>query len=296
MIRPMHALFRSAVLAAIVAAAPAAADTPAQLRAALSAASRDAAELRREYTLAQMSPETAIRFEQRLNALERVIRELTSKLDDLDAKQRDMARDFERYKTDTEFRITQIEKSPARAAAPQRAAPDRAPPDRAPPERAAPPPDRKPPPGQRGDRDEPRPGDGEPVRGAAPEGGAKEQYDQALALLRRSDYRGAETALADFIKRHPADPMAANAYYWLGETLYAQAKYQNAAFQFADGYRKFPNHARAQDILFKLGMSFARQNKGAEACATFGEFRRRYPGSGLRREAESEQKRLKCPG
>src|SRR5690606_9666774 len=102
-------------------------------------------------------------------------------------------------------------------------------------------------------------------------------------------------ALLDFIKRHPNDALTANAYYWLGENYYAQGRFRDAAYQFADGFRKFPTHRKAQDSLFKLGLSFVRQNKTQEACAAFAEYRKRFPTGGLRREAEAEQRRLRCP-
>jgi len=39
-----------------------------------------------------------------------------------------------------------------------------------------------------------------------------------------------------------------------------------------------------------------RQGKTGEACTAFGEFKKKFPNAGLRREAEAEQRRLKCPG
>ena len=131
---------------------------------------------------------------------------------------------------------------------------------------------------------------------ALPGGPARDQYEHALGLLRRADYKGAEAALREFVRRHPTDPLAANAYYWLGENYYAQGRFQDAASQFADGYRKFPNHPKAQDSLFKLALSAARQGKTGEACTSFAEFRKRYPNAGLRREAEAETRRLNCAG
>ena len=295
-----------AVLAALAATpaavAPAAAETPSALSGALDQLRRDAQSIRIE--LAQMSPDAAVQMNRRLDELERLIQRLTDKIDSLNAQQREAAREFDRYKNDTDFRIGQMEKG--NRAAPRPAQPERrteAPPPRPPERRAETPPAR--PPAARIDDDD----DDAPQRPArrdeaarpqteapAPGGSVRDQYEHALALLRRADYKAAEVALLQFVRRHPTDPLSANAYYWLGENYYAQGRYQDAAFQFADGFRKFPNHPKAQDSLFKLALALGRQGKTGDACATFAEFRKRYPTAGLRREAEAEQRRMNCPG
>jgi len=304
------------VLLPFAAAQPAAADTAAALRGSLEQARQDSQALRRDVTLVQMSQDAAVHLNRRLDDLERLIQALTNKIDTLDAQNRDLARDFERFKTDAEFRLSQAEKgtrAPARPAAPP---PDRSQSDRpaterraeAPPERRAVTPpvtppaarnnnarndDDPPPPRQARRTEEPEKADADTSK-ALPDGAARDQYDHALGLLRRADYKGAEAALREFVRRHPGDPLAANAYYWLGENYYAQGRFQEATAQFAEGYRKFPNHPKAQDSLFKLALSAARQGKTGEACSSFAEFRKRYPNAGLRREAEAEQRRLNC--
>ncbi|MGH7006753.1 MAG: tol-pal system protein YbgF, partial [Alphaproteobacteria bacterium] len=301
------------LLLPFVTAAPTSADMSAGLRGALEHARRDAQHLRRDATLAQMSQDSAIQLNRRIDELERLIQSLTNKIDSLEARNRELARDFERFKNDAEFRLSQAEKGTRAPARP----PERNQPDRSQPERKADlPPDRRavtppatppsarnnngndadddPPPRQARRGEEPAKNDADTGK-ALPGGTARDQYDHALGLLRRADYKGAEAALREFVRRNPTDPLAANGYYWLGENYYAQARYQDAAAQFAEGYRKFPNHPKAQDNLFKLALSAARQGKTGEACSSFGEFRKRYPNAGLRREAEAEQRRLHCP-
>jgi len=327
--RPTRARLAAAALFLLpISATPAAADTGAVLRDTLDAARTQAREIRGAIVLTQMSQDAAVHLNRRLDELERLIQALTNKIDTLDAQNRELQRDFDRFKNDVEFRLGQAEKSPrapARPAAappdrgaPERGNPDRGQPDRREPERKAEaPPDRRAitppvtPPAARNnarpaDDDEPparparRPADRDADRDqadadrTAPTGGARDQYDHALGLLRRADYKGAEAALRDFVRRYPTDPLAANAYYWLGENYYAQSRFQEAAAQFAEGYRKFPNHPKAQDSLFKLALSSARQGRNGDACASFAEFRKRYPTAGLRREAEAEQRRLNC--
>src|SRR5262249_10324095 len=207
---------------------------------------------------------------------------LTDRSDALAAQQRDLARESDRYKNDTDYRRGQIDKGkspPPRATEPPRRT--EAPPARPPERRAETPPPR--PPAARSDEDDddapPRPTRRDEAarpqqpEAPAPGGSARDQYEQALALLRRAEYKAAEAALLQFVRRYPNDPLAANAYYWLGENYFAQGRFQDAAYQFADGFRKFPNHAKAQDTLFKLALSLGRQGKTGEACTTFAEFR-----------------------
>jgi tol-pal system protein YbgF len=297
-----------ALVTVLCLAAPAAADARG-LASALDEARRGAQAIRVE--LAQMSPDAAVQMNRRLDELERLIQRLTDKIDSLQAQQRELARDFDRYKNDTDYRLSQIEKGTRGAAPPVRPPERRTEAPRPPERRVDAPPDRRGPPARTADDDDdeaappPRlarrdeaarpqqPAQPEPP---APGASARDQYEHALALLRRADYRGAETALTQFVRRYPNDPLAANAYYWLGENYYAQGRYADAAYQFADGYRKFPNHPKAQDSLFKLALSLGRQGKTSEACTTFGEFRKRYPQAGLRREAEAESRRLSCGG
>jgi tol-pal system protein YbgF len=297
-----------ALVAVLCLAAPAVADTRG-LTSALDEARREAQAIRIE--LAQMSQDAAVQMNRRLDELERLIQRLTDKIDSLQAQQRELARDFDRYKNDTDYRLSQLEKG-TRGAAPPPRPPERrteAPPPRPPERRAETPPDRRAPPARTADDDDEeaappatrrqeaaRPQQPAQPEAPAPGGSARDQYEHALALLRRADYKAAEAALTQFVRRHPNDPLAANAYYWLGENYYAQGRYGDAAYQFADGFRKFPNHPKAQDSLFKLALSLGRQGKTGEACTAFGEFKKRYPNAGLRREADAESRRLNCAG
>ena len=60
-----------------------------------------------------------------------------------------------------------------------------------------------------------------PSAGELPAGSASAQYNAAYGLLKQADYPAAEEALKTFIAKHPRDPLAGSAQYWLGETYYA---------------------------------------------------------------------------
>jgi tol-pal system protein YbgF len=130
---------------------------------------------------------------------------------------------------------------------------------------------------------------------AAPAGTAAQQFNHAFGLLKQADYPAAEAALRAFIEAHPSDPLAANAQYWLGETLYARNKFMEAAAAFAEGYKRYPHGAKAADDLLKMGMSLARADQKRNACVAFAQLDE-MPGASaaIRERANAEKKRAGC--
>ena len=131
---------------------------------------------------------------------------------------------------------------------------------------------------------------------ALPQGTAKEQYDHAFGLLSQANYPEAESALIAFLVKHPKDPLAGNAKYWLGETHYVRGQFRDAAVIFAEGYQQYPDSAKAPDNLLKLGKSLAALGQTGDACGTFSELLKRYPDAhpAIRQQAETEQGRIPC--
>jgi tol-pal system protein YbgF len=131
---------------------------------------------------------------------------------------------------------------------------------------------------------------------ALPSGSVSAQYNSAFGLLRKADYPAAEEALRGFIQRHPNDPLAGNAQYWLGESFYARGKYSEAAAAFADGYKRYPRGPKAADGLLKLGMSLDHANQKHNACIALMQLDHDFPhaGSAVRDRAAQEKKKLGC--
>ncbi len=132
--------------------------------------------------------------------------------------------------------------------------------------------------------------------GGLPGGSATEQYNYAFGLLKQANYAGAEEALRAFLQRHPNDPMAGNAHYWLGETFYARAKYIEAATAFAEGYKRYPKGGKAPDELLKLGMALGHANQKQNACVALAQLDRDFPHptAAIKERAKAEKKRLGC--
>ena len=99
-----------------------------------------------------------------------------------------------------------------------------------------------------------------------------------------------------FLDSYPADPLAGNAKYWLGETYYVRGQFREAAVTFAEGFQSYPDSPKAPDNLLKLGKSLAALGQSADACGTFAELVTRYPQAPatIKQQAATEQQRLSC--
>ncbi|WP_245411749.1 tol-pal system protein YbgF [Phyllobacterium leguminum] len=104
-------------------------------------------------------------------------------------------------------------------------------------------------------------------------------YQLAYQSILAGDYRAAETAFREHVKRYPADPSTADARFWLGESLYGQERYPEAATVFIDTQRDYPDSKRGAENLLKLGMTLAKMKDQEVACATFAQVPTRYPGA-----------------
>ena len=123
-----------------------------------------------------------------------------------------------------------------------------------------------------------------------------EMYSYAYDMLVRENFFEAEKSFKAFIGEHPDDPLASNAYYWLGETYYVQKKFQLAAISFARGFQSFPKGNKAIDQLFKLALTFMNLGKNEDACAAFSKLESEFPNAPKRisNRAKEYIKRAKC--
>lgn len=131
---------------------------------------------------------------------------------------------------------------------------------------------------------------------ALPDAPPREQYAYAFGLLRKGDFAKAETALQAFIDQHPEHELAGNAQYWLGETYYVRGDYKRAAVAFLDGYKTYPDSPKGPDNLLKLGMTMGALGQKDNACAALGRLTQEYPGASdvVTRRAASERASLGC--
>lgn len=120
-----------------------------------------------------------------------------------------------------------------------------------------------------------------------------ELYRNAYQFILSGDYGTAEAGFRDHIARFPKDAKAADAHFWLGESLLGQQKYRDAAEVFLAANKDYPKSKKAPEMLLKLGVSLVGLNQRDVACATFNEVGKRYPNvSGALKERVKQEKAL----
>ena len=131
---------------------------------------------------------------------------------------------------------------------------------------------------------------------APPSQTPRDAYDLAYGYLLRKDYAQAEDGFRTFLQKYPGERQAADAQFWLGESLFQRQSYRDAAVAFVDVAKKYETSTKAPDAMLRLGQSLAAMGQKDLACATFGEVAIKYPRASLnvRQGVEREQKRVHC--
>lgn len=127
-------------------------------------------------------------------------------------------------------------------------------------------------------------------------GDPRTDYDQAYNYAVNGQYSAAENAFRAFLETYPDDRLAANAQYWLGESLLAQKQYREAADAFLKTYTDHPGSDKSPDSLLKLGLALNGLGEKDAACATFSELLSKYPNAApaVLDQARDEQRRGQC--
>lgn len=121
-------------------------------------------------------------------------------------------------------------------------------------------------------------------------------YTHAFKLLNDKNYAAAATSFDAFVKKYPNDPLASNAYYWLGESYYARSDYTRASEGFRKGYQANPEGEKAADNLLKLALSLAQVKRVSDACTVLTQIGDKYAQTNARTvaRATAERTRLQC--
>ena len=296
-------LFASTLLAVSLPAGPAQADDVRPLQDRIDRLERDLNQLQRQVYRNQTGTAPTptggegtgtLDVQIRMDQLEAQLRTLTGQLEEIQFNISQLSGRLEKQQADNEVRFQQLEHGGPAPAEPG-------------PARAMAPPPQRPNPGA-GDMDRQAsasgalaaPAGAQPGQtagtGMLPDGSSLEQYNYAFGLLRDSDFKGAETAFHSFLQKHPGDPLAANAQYWLGETYFVRGDFPAASSAFAEGYQKYPQGPKAQDNLLKLGMALANSGRKNDACFSFARLERDFPQMQpvIKDREVSEKKRVGC--
>jgi tol-pal system protein YbgF len=118
-------------------------------------------------------------------------------------------------------------------------------------------------------------------------------YNKAYAYLTATQYRDAEAWLLEFTKRFPAEPLADNAFYWLGESRLVQNNPAGAVQAFRDGLKSFPKGQKAPDNLFKMGVALEQLKQPQLAKVAWEKLLKEYPANALAERAKARLAGLK---
>ena len=136
--------------------------------------------------------------------------------------------------------------------------------------------------------------DDDAIAGIIGSGDPRTDYDDAYSLAVNGDYPGAERGFRNFLENYPDSDLAANAQYWLGESLLAQQDYRGAAF--LKTYTDHPGNSKSPDSLLKLGVSLYGLGESEAACATYSELLNKFPNAApaVLSQARDERRRAQC--
>lgn len=119
----------------------------------------------------------------------------------------------------------------------------------------------------------------------------KTAYDQAFGALKDGRYAESARAFQAFIGQYPNSELAANAYYWLGESYYVTQNFPVSLDNFNKLLAKYPNSAKASAALLKIGYCQYELKQWDQADATLNQVVQKYPGT---QEANLAQGRLRA--
>jgi tol-pal system protein YbgF len=107
----------------------------------------------------------------------------------------------------------------------------------------------------------------------------KRQYDEAMELLRKSDFPGTANALTAFRKRWPSSGYGDSALFWLGNAQYGSRQYREAIASFRALVGAAPDSVKSPEALLAIANCQAELKDTKSARRTIDELLKAYPQS-----------------
>ena len=118
-------------------------------------------------------------------------------------------------------------------------------------------------------------------------------FDAAMALFKASNYPSADRAFNNFLSRYPDSAYAAQAYYWLANTYFAQRDCANAIPAYQAVYKRFTMSQKAADAMLNTASCQVELNETTDARETLEALLKKYPKSAAAGTAKARLAELK---
>ena len=121
----------------------------------------------------------------------------------------------------------------------------------------------------------------------------KKAFEAALALFRKADFAGAQTAFVDFLNRYSQSGYGPSALFWLGNAQYATRDYKEAIINFRALISKAPDHLRTPEAVLSVANCQVELKDVRGARKTLEDLIKAYPQSEAAVTAKDRLARLK---
>ncbi len=121
----------------------------------------------------------------------------------------------------------------------------------------------------------------------------RQEFDAALAILRKGDFAAAQTAFMGFMKRYPQTGYRSSVLFWLGNAQYALRNYRDAITNFRTLVTNDPEHARAPEALLSVANCQIELKDAKSARKTLDDLVKAYPQSEAASVAKERIAKLK---
>ena len=121
----------------------------------------------------------------------------------------------------------------------------------------------------------------------------KTAYEAATAMFQSGDYKGAASALQDFVRRYPESPYASNAQYWLGNAWYALGDYKKAIAAQEVVTTTYASSNKVPDAMLNIASSYALLKDSKNAKRALQQLVSKHPDSSAAKTARDRLASLK---
>lgn len=121
-------------------------------------------------------------------------------------------------------------------------------------------------------------------------------FTESHALLIGGNFPGAEQAFSAYLTKFPKGKKAADAQYYLGESLLYQDNFPDAAQAYGKLIKQYPSSTNAPTGLVKLARAMRLMDKTKEACSTLDLMSKQFPkASAVAKQMAAQERQLaKC--